>query len=311
MRCSDLPEARGRRTPLEQGFEAGDDALVHEECATAGRGAAQRTHEALSAAYATTGRAATPLDRLLADQGRWISGAGCVAGGNGQPPGARRARPERPRPGLALAGQFLPAPSSARPRRSGEAATGCERLTTGRRGGGVLRKAAGASRLPETGKERVDETTYDPAWRALGGLATRWCWRARPPAPTPAPPRSTPRGHRQLRPSAVVEPCGSAPFPSRRSTPFISSDAEVLIANHVYDYLVDIDAGNNIAPAYRVDGERGRAGVRLTLAEGVLFHDGAPPRGRRVDVRPPARPRGATHRRPLRRNRASGRGERR
>ena len=29
---------------------------------------------------------------------------------------------------------------------------------------------------------------------------------------------------------------------------FISSDAEVLVANHVYDYLVDIDPDNNIQP---------------------------------------------------------------
>ena len=58
---------------------------------------------------------------------------------------------------------------------------------------------------------------------------------------------------------------------------FISSDSEILFANHVYDYLVDIDPQNNLQPRlatnWRVDDD-GRSYV-FTLAEGVTFHDGS------------------------------------
>lgn len=58
---------------------------------------------------------------------------------------------------------------------------------------------------------------------------------------------------------------------------FISSDSEILFANHVYDYLVDIDPQNNVQPRlatnWTVDDD-GRSYV-FTLAEGVTFHDGS------------------------------------
>jgi peptide/nickel transport system substrate-binding protein len=59
---------------------------------------------------------------------------------------------------------------------------------------------------------------------------------------------------------------------------FISSDPEVLVANHVYDYLVDITPDNTIAPRlarqWQVDAE----GLQYTfeLEAGVSFHDGSP-----------------------------------
>jgi len=59
---------------------------------------------------------------------------------------------------------------------------------------------------------------------------------------------------------------------------FISSDPEVLVANHVYDYLIDITADNTIAPRLAVDWDASDDGLLyvFTLAKGVTFHDGTP-----------------------------------
>lgn len=59
---------------------------------------------------------------------------------------------------------------------------------------------------------------------------------------------------------------------------FIASDSEVLVANHVYDYLVDIDPGNNIIPRLASDWTVSDDGLiyTFTLAEAVTFHDGSP-----------------------------------
>jgi peptide/nickel transport system substrate-binding protein len=59
---------------------------------------------------------------------------------------------------------------------------------------------------------------------------------------------------------------------------FISSDAEVLVANHVYDYLVDIDTNNNIQPRLASAWSVSEDGLTYTfqLVEGVTFHDGSP-----------------------------------
>ncbi len=58
---------------------------------------------------------------------------------------------------------------------------------------------------------------------------------------------------------------------------FISSDAEVLVANHVYDYLVDIDPDNNITPRLATSWTVSDDGLTysIQLAEGVTFHDGS------------------------------------
>ena len=58
----------------------------------------------------------------------------------------------------------------------------------------------------------------------------------------------------------------------------ISSDSEVLVANHVYDYLVDIDPQNNIIPRLAKDWEISDDGkeYKLNLVEGAQFHDGSP-----------------------------------
>lgn len=58
----------------------------------------------------------------------------------------------------------------------------------------------------------------------------------------------------------------------------VSSDSEVLIVNHIYDYLVDIDPQSNpiprLAQEWKVS-EDGRT-YTFTLAQGVTWHDGSP-----------------------------------
>jgi peptide/nickel transport system substrate-binding protein len=68
-------------------------------------------------------------------------------------------------------------------------------------------------------------------------------------------------------------------FPIAQTDPaLISSDSEVLIANHVYDYLVDVDANNQVVPRLATEWDVGDDGLTyvFTLAEGVTFHDGSP-----------------------------------
>ncbi|MGB2983095.1 MAG: ABC transporter substrate-binding protein, partial [Candidatus Bipolaricaulia bacterium] len=58
----------------------------------------------------------------------------------------------------------------------------------------------------------------------------------------------------------------------------ISGDAEIAIANAVYDYLVDIGPDNQTRPrlaTLRSISEDGLS-YAFTLAEGVHFHDGSP-----------------------------------
>lgn len=59
---------------------------------------------------------------------------------------------------------------------------------------------------------------------------------------------------------------------------FISSDPEVLVANTVYDYLVDVTVDNTIAPRLARDWQVSDDGLTyvFTLADGVTFHDGTP-----------------------------------
>ncbi len=57
----------------------------------------------------------------------------------------------------------------------------------------------------------------------------------------------------------------------------VSSDAEVMIANAVYDYLVDVDENNNIIPRLATAWTQpDNLTYIFTLAEGVVFHDGTP-----------------------------------
>lgn len=58
----------------------------------------------------------------------------------------------------------------------------------------------------------------------------------------------------------------------------ISSDSEVLVANHVYDYLVDVDPQSNPIPRLAIKWEASddRLTYVFTLAQGITWHDGSP-----------------------------------
>ncbi len=95
---------------------------------------------------------------------------------------------------------------------------------------------------------------------------------------SPMPAAKTPAAATQ----AAAGPVGTlrvAAEPIGQTDPaYISSDSEVLIANHVYDYLVDIDADNNIQPRLATTWTVSADGMTytFTLAKGVTFHDGSP-----------------------------------
>ena len=100
---------------------------------------------------------------------------------------------------------------------------------------------------------------------------------------TPAE-QATPTSQEQGTPT--LEPTGTAregvlrvsAFPIAQTDPAnISSDSEVLIANHVYDYLVDVDANNEIQPRLATEWSMSDDGRTYTfsLAQGVTFHDGS------------------------------------
>ncbi|RPI21964.1 MAG: ABC transporter substrate-binding protein [Chloroflexota bacterium] len=102
--------------------------------------------------------------------------------------------------------------------------------------------------------------------------------------PTPQPTsQATGAGTQQALPeSGGPEPEGFlrvAMQPVVQTDPaFISSDPEVLAANAVYDYLVDVTVENTIAPRLATAWDMSDDGLTyvFTLAEGVSFHDGSP-----------------------------------
>jgi peptide/nickel transport system substrate-binding protein len=58
---------------------------------------------------------------------------------------------------------------------------------------------------------------------------------------------------------------------------FISSDSEVMVANAVYDYLIDVNEDNKVQPRLATEWEILDDGLTYVfrLAEGVTFHDGS------------------------------------
>ena len=67
-------------------------------------------------------------------------------------------------------------------------------------------------------------------------------------------------------------------IPVQLDPAFASSDSEISVLNAVYDYLVDVDADNNIRPRLATNWAVSGDGLAytFTLAEGVTFHDGSP-----------------------------------
>ncbi len=104
------------------------------------------------------------------------------------------------------------------------------------------------------------------------------CGGAGSPQPAPA----TPTQEETISPEPGSERLGIlrvAMQPIVQVDPaFISSDSEVLVANHVYDYLVDIDPASKVIPRLAVDWKIEDDGLTyvFTLVEGVQFHDGSP-----------------------------------
>jgi peptide/nickel transport system substrate-binding protein len=94
---------------------------------------------------------------------------------------------------------------------------------------------------------------------------------------TPTPEQEGPAGE-GTAPSEQQGTLRISAFPISQTDPAtISSDSEVLIANHVFDYLVDVDANNEIQPRLATEWTRSEDGLtyNFTLAEGVSFHDGS------------------------------------
>ena len=84
------------------------------------------------------------------------------------------------------------------------------------------------------------------------------------PTDTPAPEKSVLRV--AMQPLVQTDPAT------------ISSDPEVFVANHIYDYLVDVTPANTIAPRLATSWKVSDDGLKyvFALAEGVTFHDGSP-----------------------------------
>jgi peptide/nickel transport system substrate-binding protein len=113
--------------------------------------------------------------------------------------------------------------------------------------------------------------------------------RASQAAPPAARPKTRPFAPVAAFLAATVL-CGSAAFaqsdslrvalepPAQLDPAFASSDSEIAVLNAVYDYLVDIDAQNEVVPRLAVDWTVSDDGTSYTfqLAEGVTFHDGSP-----------------------------------
>jgi peptide/nickel transport system substrate-binding protein len=118
---------------------------------------------------------------------------------------------------------------------------------------------------------------------AVAALLLAACGGGSPATATPLP--AAPTGFSPAAATATPAPGGPsgtlrvAAEPIGQTDPaYISSDSEVLIANHIYDYLVDIDVENNIQPRLATTWTVSADGLTyvFSLARGVTFHDGSP-----------------------------------
>jgi peptide/nickel transport system substrate-binding protein len=95
---------------------------------------------------------------------------------------------------------------------------------------------------------------------------------AAPPAPAPAETQPAQASGRSGVLKAAMQPI------VQTDPAFISSDSEVFVASHVYDYLVDVDQASNIAPRLAQSWSVSPDGLTYVfkLAPGVKFQDGSP-----------------------------------
>lgn len=116
---------------------------------------------------------------------------------------------------------------------------------------------------------------------SAGAAALAACGGAATPTPTSAPPGETPT----TAAPATTTPTGATAtlrvateIPMQLDPALASSDAEILILHSIYDYLVDINARNEIVPRLAREWQVSDDGLiyTLRLVEGVTFHDGSP-----------------------------------
>ncbi|MGD8805335.1 MAG: ABC transporter substrate-binding protein [Chloroflexota bacterium] len=116
--------------------------------------------------------------------------------------------------------------------------------------------------LAACGAEEAEEAPTEPA-----------------PVDTPASETSSEEAEAEPEMAADAGTLRVAMQPMAATDPaFISSDSEVLVANHVYDYLVDVDPQSNITPRLATEWQVSDDGLSYTfsLAEGASWHDGDP-----------------------------------
>jgi peptide/nickel transport system substrate-binding protein len=114
---------------------------------------------------------------------------------------------------------------------------------------------------------------------------------------TQAPPAQAPAATTAAEPAATEAPAGAAAeapaeeavaegatlragveTPVQLDPAFASSDSEIVILNSIYDYLIDVDAANNVQPRLATEWTASDDGLTytFTLAQNVTFHDGSP-----------------------------------
>ncbi len=116
---------------------------------------------------------------------------------------------------------------------------------------------------------------------SAGAAALAACGGAATPAPTAAPPGGAPATAAPTAPApggAVATLRVATEIPVQLDPALASSDAEILILHSIYDYLVDINARNEIVPRLAREWQVSDDGLTYTLrlAEGATFHDGSP-----------------------------------
>lgn len=125
---------------------------------------------------------------------------------------------------------------------------------------------------------------------SAGAAALAACGGAATPAPTTAPPGEAPATAAPTAATAPTTPTAPAPggaaaalrvateIPVQLDPALASSDAEILILHSIYDYLVDINARNEIVPRLAREWQVSDDGLTYTLrlVEGAAFHDGSP-----------------------------------
>jgi peptide/nickel transport system substrate-binding protein len=149
--------------------------------------------------------------------------------------------------------------------------------------------------------EKKNKLNFALAVFVVMALLLQACGGATTVAPTAVPPTSAPPPTQAPAPTQPPAPAPTAttaptaepttPPPPAHAGVFrvavqpvvqtdpakISSDPEILYANAVYDYLVDVTPQNTIAPRLATEWKVSDDGLTyvFTLAEGVTFHDGS------------------------------------